>query len=105
MKKKLVEAPLNGKDLCPDDIINGITNGNFMMYNGKAVGFIYKIPAIFSWSNNCMVIYFKLCSEMIESLEKVHREVSIIMTADNQKYIHEVDFENTIMLKTYWQDL
>lgn len=105
MKKKLLEAPLNGKDLYPDDIINGITNGNFMMHNGKAVGFIYEIPAIFSWSNNCMMIYFKLCRDMSESLEKVHREVSGMMTADNRKYIQEVDFGNTIMLKMYWQDL
>ena len=76
-----------------------------MMHNGKAVGFIYEIPAIFSWSNNCMVIYFKLCRDMKESLEKVHREVSGMMTADNRKYIQEVDFGNTIMLKMYWQDL
>ena len=76
-----------------------------MMHNGKAVGFIYEIPAIFSWSNNCMMIYFKLCSDMSESLEKVHREVSGMMTADNRKYIQEVDFGNTIMLKMYWQDL
>ena len=105
MKKKLLEAPLNGKDLCPDDIINGITNGNFMMHNGKAVGFIYEIPAIFSWSNNCMVIYFKLCRDMKESLEKVRREISDMMTTDKRKYVHVIVFQKAIALKMYWQDL
>ena len=104
MKKKLLEAPLNGKDFCPDDIINGVTNSNFMMRNGIAVGFINDIPAIFYWNRNCMVICFKFSGDMRKASEKVHREVSNMMTADKRKYIHEVDIEDIIMLKTYWQD-
>lgn len=105
MKKKLLEAPLNGKDLCPDDIINGITNGRFMMHDGKAVGFIYEIPAIFYWNKNCMKIYFKFCIDMREALEKVRREISDMMTTDKRKYVHVIVFQKTIALKMYWQDL
>lgn len=103
MKEKLIEAPLNGKDLCPDDIMEGLTNDNFIMHGGNAVGFIYNIPVIFKWADNNMTIHFESCQDMEDSVGKVKTELKTIMEADERKYIQENHIANVIWLSCFWK--
>lgn len=99
---ELTEAMLDGKIICPENIIRDFTDGSFLLRGDIAVGFIKDIPASFTWHDNYMRIITTLCSETKEALKHVNKVAAEMMGGTGNKYIEVNHFQNTIWLKFFW---
>lgn len=99
---ELTEAMLDGKIICPENIIRDFTDGAFIKRGDIAVGFIKDIPATFRWHDNYMRITTTLCSETREALKYVNKVAAEIMEGTENKYIEVSHFQNIIWIKFFW---
>lgn len=60
----MIKVPFDGKNACPDDIVDHLTNGWATYHDESAVGFIDDTPVIFRWKDNHMVILFESKKEL-----------------------------------------
>ena len=60
----MIKVPFDGKNACPDDIVDQLTNGWATYHDESAVGFIDDTPVIFRWKDNHMVILFESKKEL-----------------------------------------
>ena len=55
---EMAKVPFDGKNCCPDDIVDQLTGGWATYKDNMATGFIDDIPAVFTWSQYEMKISF-----------------------------------------------
>lgn len=99
------KALLNDKDIMPIDLIDELTNGNNISYEGRnALGYLGNIPVLFEWYGNRMVIV------------RVDWEWNSLLTSMVQNYLNEMqnqmpdisvdldlnDVKNGCSLSFYW---
>lgn len=66
--KKSIKAPLDEKNISPTQIIDDLTNCNNIGEGNTAVGYIYKTPVLFEYSDNIMRIRFRSASDLLKHI-------------------------------------
>lgn len=66
--KKSIKAPLDEKNISPTQIIDDLTNCNNIGEGNTAVGYMYKSPVLFEYSDNIMRIRFRSASDLLKHI-------------------------------------
>ena len=66
--KKSIKAPLDEKNISPTQIIDDLTNCNNIGEGNTAVGYMYKTPVLFEYSDNIMRIRFRKGSDLTKHI-------------------------------------
>ena len=66
--KKSIKAPLDEKNISPTQIIDDLTNCNNIGEGNTAVGYIYKTPVLFEYSDNIMRLRFRSASDLLKHI-------------------------------------
>lgn len=66
--KKSIKAPLDEKNISPTQIIDDLTNCNNIGEGNTAVGYMYKTPVLFEYSDNIMRIRFRSASDLLKHI-------------------------------------
>ena len=66
--KKSIKAPLDEKNISPTQIIDDLTNCNNIGEGNTAVGYMYKTPVLFEYSDNIMHIRFRSASDLLKHI-------------------------------------
>lgn len=66
--KKSIKAPLDEKNISPTQIIDDLTNCNNIGEGNTAVGYIYKSPVLFEYSDNIMRLRFRSASDLLKHI-------------------------------------
>lgn len=66
--KKSIKAPLDEKNISPTQIIDDLTNGNNIGEENTAVGYMYKTPVLFEYSDNIMRLRFRSASDLLKHI-------------------------------------
>ena len=66
--KKSIKAPLDEKNISPTQIIDDLTNCNNSGEGNTAVGYMYKTPVLFEYSDNIMRIRFRSASDLLKHI-------------------------------------
>lgn len=69
--KKSIKAPLDEKNISPTQIIDDLTNCNNIGEGNTAVGYIYKSPVLFEYSDNIMRIRFRSASDLLKHICRI----------------------------------
>ena len=70
--KKSIKAPLDEKNISPTQIIDDLTNCNNIGEGNTAVGYMYKTPVLFEYSDNIMRIRFRSASDLLKHICSIH---------------------------------
>ena len=68
MEKLRIIAPLDEKNISPTTIIDDLTNCNNIGEGCTAVGYIYKTPVLFEYSDNIMRLRFRSASDLLKHI-------------------------------------
>lgn len=66
--KKSIKAPLDEKNISPTQIIDDLTDRNNIGEGNTAVGYIYKTPVLFEYSDNIMRLRFRSASDLLKHI-------------------------------------
>lgn len=66
--KKSIKAPLDEKNISPTQIIDDLTDRNNIGEGNTAVGYMYKSPVLFEYSDNIMRIRFRSASDLLKHI-------------------------------------
>lgn len=66
--KKSIKAPLDEKNISPTQIIDDLTNCNNIGEGNTAVGYMYKTPVLFEYSDNIMRLRFRSASDLLKHI-------------------------------------
>lgn len=66
--KKSIKAPLDEKNISPTTIIDDLTNCNNIGEGNTAVGYMYKTPVLFEYSDNIMRLRFRSASDLLKHI-------------------------------------
>ena len=76
----MIKVPFDGKNTCPDDIVDQLTVGWATYKGNMATGFINNIPAVFTWSQYEMKISFISKNNINDCFPRLEEYVSSMMT-------------------------
>lgn len=66
--KKSIKAPLDEKNISPTQIIDDLTDRNNIGEGNTAVGYMYKTPVLFEYSDNIMRLRFRSASDLLKHI-------------------------------------
>ena len=101
--KKLIKAPLDEKNICPTQIIDDLTNCNNIGEENTAVGYMYKTPVLFEYSDNIMRIRFRKGSDLTKHICDLRNYCNDIEKNTEGLVVHYAKSINAFEVRFYWE--
>ena len=98
----MIKAPLDEKNISPSQIIDDLTCCNNISEENQSVGFIEKTPALFTYSDNVMLIKFYDWRGREATKDKI-RNYFFDMCENTKGLLPSIEFDTTkVTITFYW---
>ena len=101
--KKSIKAPLDEKNISPTQIIDDLTNCNNIGEGNTAVGYMYKTPVLFEYSDNIMRIRFKDKHGLEMNLMYIRNYCKDMVSNTEGLELHGTESGKSYEIRFYWE--
>lgn len=101
--KKSIKAPLDEKNISPTQIIDDLTNCNNIGEENTAVGYMYKTPVLFEYSDNIMRIRFKDKHDLEMNLMYIRNYCKDMLANTEGLELHGTESGRSYEIRFYWE--
>ena len=100
----MIKAPLDEKNISPSQIIDDLTCCNNIFQECSAVGYMYKTPVLFEYSDNILRITFRKASDLQKHKCDIRNYIKDMSENTENIHINCTYTEKCVEFRFYWED-